>query len=323
METIIQTYKKSGINPYELILNKNNKQITHDFLESVCKKGGIEYNNKWNISLFQQAFVHSSFTKSRNELILKEFPWNDYKLMTERKIGTVIFLQDSDYETLEFFGDTVLNYCATKFIINHFPSKNEDIYSRIRSNIVSTTPLAEFSTYLGFNDYIMMSGFIENGQSHSLQYNRNKDITDSEKGRFQENILEDVFEAFIGVLCMSEDIDTCYKFISNIINHCIDLDSVELKNLNYKDQLLRLFQKKGKTKPMYQRLFISGREKEYIPPELWESLDEMKEQYKNLHFVSVHDQTGDIIGVGFSHTRKKAEQNAAYRALEYYGQVQN
>ena len=71
-------------------------------------------------------------------------------------------------------------------------------------------------------------------------------------GRKSARILEDTFESFIGAIMMdfSTKVDEsyaykiCSKFIVTVIEKYIDLIDVIRKDDNYKDQLMRYFQKK-------------------------------------------------------------------------------
>lgn len=318
MDKILQRIKNNNENPYTLILNPINKPLTKSFLDNTFKLLRVSIK-PYNVTDFQYAFVHPSYSTQKNERVLKEFPYSMYHKKTEKLLGKVVPIQEKNYETYEFYGDTVINWAASRYIIEKYPNRNEDFYSRIRSNIVSTSPLAEMGAFLGFPEYIMISGLLEDGKGHSLSISRNKDVMVSTNGRSQEGIIEDVVEAFFGVLSNYITMEECYDAFVYLIEQCIDIHKIEIYNQNYKDQLLRIFQKRNRgSKPSYHKLTIEGREQEFIPPELWSKLDEMKKQYEHLHFISVHDTTGDMIGMGFGNTKKNAEQMAAYQALVFY-----
>jgi len=69
-------------------------------------------------------------------------------------------------------------------------------------------------------------------------------------GRNNAKILEDTYEAFIGALVEDFGLDSscngynyCYKFCINCIEEVIDMPELILKDDNYKDKLMRYFQK--------------------------------------------------------------------------------
>ena len=70
-------------------------------------------------------------------------------------------------------------------------------------------------------------------------------------GRNNKNILEDTFEAFIGALYLdTNDILFVKEFLINIYEKYIDFTDIIINDTNYKDQLLRYFQKNFKQYPI-------------------------------------------------------------------------
>ena len=74
-------------------------------------------------------------------------------------------------------------------------------------------------------------------------------------------ILEDSFEAFIGAMMEDFGVEKeeygfkiIYKFLINLIENKIDITALILNDDNYKDQLMRYFQKKYNGKyPEYEQ----------------------------------------------------------------------
>ena len=72
-------------------------------------------------------------------------------------------------------------------------------------------------------------------------------------GRNNTNILEDVFEAFIGALYTDTgDFKIVESFIINVIESYVDFSETILKDNNYKDQILRYLQHNFKMHPTYK-----------------------------------------------------------------------
>lgn len=105
--------------------------------------------------------------------------------------------QQEHNERLEFLGDAVLELATTDFLYNKYPEKPEGELTAIRSALVNTNSLADASTKLGVNDYLLMS----KGES--------KDI-----GRARQYILANAFEAFIGALYVDQGYAVAQKFIA-------------------------------------------------------------------------------------------------------------
>ena len=83
-------------------------------------------------------------------------------------------------ERLEFLGDAVLELIVTDFLFHKYGDKPEGDLTSIRSALVNTISLADASTKLGVNDYLLMS----KGES--------KDV-----GRARQYILANAFEALL------------------------------------------------------------------------------------------------------------------------------
>jgi ribonuclease-3 len=100
-------------------------------------------------------------------------------------------------ERLEFLGDAVLELIVTDFLYTTYPDKPEGELTAIRSALVNTISLADASTKLGVNDYLLMS----KGES--------KDV-----GRARQYILANAFEAFIGALYVDQGYAVAQEFVA-------------------------------------------------------------------------------------------------------------
>lgn len=100
-------------------------------------------------------------------------------------------------ERLEFLGDAVLELIVTDFLYTKYPEKPEGELTAIRSALVNTVSLADASTKLGVNDYLLMS----KGES--------KDV-----GRARQYILANAFEAFIGALYIDQGYEIAQEFVA-------------------------------------------------------------------------------------------------------------
>jgi ribonuclease III len=100
-------------------------------------------------------------------------------------------------ERLEFLGDAVLELIVTDFLYTTYPDKPEGELTAIRSALVNTVSLADASTKLGVNDYLLMS----KGES--------KDV-----GRARQYILANAFEAFIGALYIDQGYGIAQEFVA-------------------------------------------------------------------------------------------------------------
>jgi ribonuclease-3 len=79
-----------------------------------------------NIEIYNQAFCHSSYANEHN------IP--------------------SDYERLEFLGDTVLDLVVSEYLYNN-TDISEGSMTKIRSNYVCENALYEYAKALNFSEY--------------------------------------------------------------------------------------------------------------------------------------------------------------------------
>ncbi len=100
-------------------------------------------------------------------------------------------------ERLEFLGDAVLELVITDFLFQKYPEKPEGELTAVRAALVNTVSLADASTKLGVNEYLLMS----KGEAEDT-------------GRARQYILANVFEALIGALYMDQGYDAAKEFIA-------------------------------------------------------------------------------------------------------------
>jgi len=118
--------------------------------------------------------------------------------------------------------------------------------------------------------------------------------------------MEDAFEAFIGAIYKDFSIKgTGYGiqaatwFLTNVIEKNVDFADMIMNDTNYKDQLLRYFQKiyPNGVYPIYNVISVEG------------------PNHNRVFNVSVSNIEGEILGYGTGGSKKKAEQNASKEAL--------
>ena len=213
--------KKFSINPY----NDNNILINSDDIIDIMNKLNINDFKVNDISKYQRAFVHKSYTRLDD--------YNKYK-----NINKSLELFESSYEVLEFLGDSILGSVVSSYLYKRYHeihNQNEGFLTKMKNNIVNGESLARLSNILNFNKYIIISKYID----------------DDCNGRDNINILEDVLEAFIGALFLDNDYYTSELFIINLIENNINFGELIITDKNYKDQLLRYYQNNYKESPIY------------------------------------------------------------------------
>ena len=268
------------------ILNEHNKYITSSIIESTLKKYNINHVVK-DINNFKLAFVHVSYLKDQQ--LTDKF----IKLLTEinpidaKLIKKTIPLQDKSYEVLEFLGDAVIHAVIAEYLFRRYPDKDQGFLTKLRTKIEKGETLNKFSRKLGFHEYAIISRNIE------LSGGRNNNI----------NIMEDIFEAFIGALKLETNFETCQKFIINLIDSEIDFAELINNDDNYKEILMQYYHKNGyKTTPTYKLLqTIEDKPKKFI--------------------MAAYSPDNKELGRGTSTSKIQAAQYAAKEGLIKLGQI--
>ena len=182
----------------------------------------------------------------------------------------------SDNERLEFLGDAVLEVVSSDFLFKNYPKLSEGDLTKFRASIVCEPTLALCTKEIDLGKYL----YLGKGENQT-------------GGRLRKSILSDAMEAVIGAIYLAGGIEKAREFVHRFI-----LTDVENKKLFYD------------SKTILQEI-VQGNYSE------------------NLHYVILseegpdHDKSftveariGDMpIGRGNGHTKKAAEQEAAYQAL--------
>lgn len=274
------------ISEYEkYILNEKNQFVTKKFIETTLKKYNIDHKVQ-NLKNFKTAFVHTSYLKSQQLTekfikLLKEIqPISD---KTE-----YMPLQENSYEVLEFLGDAVIHSILAEYLYKRYPDKDQGFLTKLRTKIEKGETLNKFSRTLLFDRYAIISRNIE------LSGGRDNNT----------NIMEDIFEAFIGALKLETDYETCQKFVINLIDSEIDFAELINNEDNYKELLMQYYHKKGfKTTPTYHLI------------------NTIDEKPRKLFEMMVKNPDRKEIGRGIALSKVQAAQIAAKMALEKLGEI--
>jgi ribonuclease III len=282
--------------------NPNNKLITKKDIYAIFKCSGIHNCNDIiqinNIHLYQQAFVHGSYIENP-----------EIKNTIVPRPKDILPLFKHDYEDLEFLGDRCLELSVAWYLYKKYPDSDPGFKTKLKIKIVKKDTLAYFARYLGFNKHLIISKYIEE-----------KTIN----GRDNTRILEDVMEAFLCAIFLDQNMNTnivqeplqkrniqsggwviVNMFIEHLIERCIDFEDLLRKEENFKELLLKLYQKEFKVTPKYLQLGVQG------PP------------HNRVFTMGVLSKDGDIISRGSGKTKKEAEQEASRLALSYYDESFN
>lgn len=185
-----------------------------------------------------------------------------------------------NYQSLEFLGDSILDFVIAKRLMEINPNAHEGALTRLRAQIVSKEPLADEIGKLGLENYLIV-GKGENAQAICNQ----------------PKIMSDIFEAVIGAIYLdSKSIDTAEHFI---LTKLADLLNGKCKHVGIDDYKSKLneFASKNDLQVTYIEVKRTG-------------------PAHNPTFVVEVKVNTFIAGCGKGKTKREAEQLAAKEALE-------
>lgn len=210
-------------------------------------------------STFKQAFTHSSF---RNE-------FNNGQI--------------SDYETLEFLGDSILDMQVCLYIHRNYPTFSEGQMSKLKQSMVKESTLAYLSKEIGLEKFLQLGA----GEKKN-------------HGEEKESILSDIFESFIAALHLEKGTRDVKKFLGLTLFTWVKGKEDEV--WDYKTQLQQFCQTENN--------------------HLFYQVIEWRNQTENKPFtVKVYDSLGKICAQGQGKSKKIAQQEAARYALEKLGKL--
>ena len=151
--------------------------------------------------------------------------------------------REDQQERLEFFGDAVLKFAVSYYLMHKFPAMEEGMLTKIRARIISDRSLAELSLKLGLDQFVRISkSELANG------------------GQQRPALLSDTFEAILGAMFLDKGSDYVQEWLSNVIethmSNYLEVDYI----VDYKTFLQEIVQRFGEVLPEYECINMAGPE---------------------------------------------------------------
>lgn len=282
------------LNPW----NEKNILLKKEDIYNFFRKVGIQNPESFlkinDLSIYQTAFVHSSYLK------------NDQNPITENT-NNCIELFEKDYEDLEFLGDRCIELAAAFYLYRKYPDTDQGFKTKMKTKLVKKEMLAVFADFLGFQKFMIISKHIEEKTN---------------MGRNNPRFLEDMMEAFICAIFLDQNQNIeknsviskisrpigpgwyiVNHFIEHLFEQCVDFEELVMTEENFKEVLLQYYQKEFKMTPQYMQINVEG------PP------------HERIFTMGVLNKQGQIIAEGKGNCKKKAEQEASKNALKYFNDI--
>lgn len=305
--------------------NPVNRLPTVEAIETIMRNNGLNLTVN-DIEIYRTAFVHRSYLKTHHP---------------EPHNPKCVPLQSTCNETYEFLGDTILNSVIGTYLYDRYRDQNEGFMTKTRTKMVRGSTLGTLAKHFGLNKWIIISQHVE-----------------SEGGRENLRILEDLFEAFIAAIYL----DNGSKLLSNnwfsvgdqIAELRLEIDK-DIATGNHLEAIKRyqgvcdLYQEMQASRSngylFCQKFIICTYERHIDIVKLiahddnykdqlqhyfqrrndtfpvWELLKEEGKTNNRWHTVGVRDKYGYIIGTGKARKKTEAEQLASKDVLVNMGQI--
>jgi ribonuclease-3 len=185
-------------------------------------------------------------------------------------------------ERLEFLGDSILSFIISDHLYKTYPDFDEGILTNLRSLVVNTKSLAKTAKRLGFGEHLLLS----KGEEDS-------------KGRENESILANTFEAVIGALYMDQGVEAVREFLYRVLVPNIE-EYVQKKVFKDPKSLLQEYvQSKKQNSPVYKVLNEEG------------------PAHAKRFTIGVFVEN-ELVGSGVGKSKQEAEEQAAGEALKHF-----
>lgn len=216
---------------------------------------------------------------------MKKLPQITNKTLLEQAFTHRSYLNEAKVPTesnerLEFLGDSIISFIVSEHLYKKYKEFDEGVLTNLRSLLVNTKSLAQAARELKFGEKLRLS----KGEEES-------------RGRENDTLLANSFEAFIGALYLDQGIDVVRKFIADMLFSKID-EYVQRKAFKDPKSLLQEYvQARKQSFPIYKVLHEEG------PP------------HAKIFTVGVF-VNNELLGEGVGKSKQEAEEKAAQIALK-------
>ena len=190
-------------------------------------------------------------------------------------------------ERLEFLGDSVLSIIVSEYLFERYASSPEGELTKFRAAVVQSGALASYARHIQLGEFLYLGVGEEKND-----------------GRERQSNLENAFEALLAAIYLDAGAEgkvTVKSFLLPFIKDEIKRVSDTGLHRDYKTELQQLIQQ------------AEGDFLEYV------TVGESGPDHKKTFSVEAR-LNSNVIGKGSGKTKREAEQNAAKKALELFGE---
>jgi|SRR5271170_6271255 len=188
-------------------------------------------------------------------------------------------------ERLEFLGDAVLGLVICQRVYEMFPDRREGQLTVLKSAVVSRKTCANVSDKLGLTDLIRVGPGME------------------KPGRLPNSLAAGVFEAVIGAIYLDGGYEPAARFVLQHMQSWLDAYAESAHQHNFKSMLQQYVQRTSGCTPSYEVLEESG--------------PDHNKSFRVRVLIG-----GKAYDPSWGHSKKQAEQEAAFLALRALGVIE-
>lgn len=214
----------------------------------------------------------TSLLKLKNQQLFKQ-------AFTHRSYLNEVKYKIPSNERLEFLGDSIVSFIVSEYLYKKYPNFDEGTLTHLRSLLVNTKTLSLIARKLNFGKLLLLS----KGEEES-------------KGRENESLLENSFEAFVGAVYLDQGFRAVSDFLEAELLYKSDV-FVQKKELKDPKSIL---QEKVQAKKQ--------------PSPIYKVIKEVGPAHAKLFTVEVYAK-GKVLGKGIGKSKQEAEEKAAKEAL--------
>jgi len=186
-------------------------------------------------------------------------------------------------ERLEYLGDAILGAAVADFLFKKFPFKSEGFLTEIRSRIVNREALNLLARKIGVANIVQF---------------------DQKNSHLQQVILGNTLEAIVGAIYLDKGYIRTKKFvIDKLVIPNYDVEDLINSDSNFKSKIIEWAQREGKD----VRFEILN----------------VKKGRNHKEFTAQVLVDNEAKGTGYGNSKKKAEQDAAFKTCEMLNLLQS
>jgi len=228
---------------------------------------------KINITQFEKKLGYNFKDK---DLLVQALTHSSYAYENQQNV-------ESDNETLEFLGDSVLGLIIADYLCLTYPHLTEGELSKLKSSAANTSSLSSFSKKIKLDKNILLG----KGEEKS-------------GGRRKKTILAGAFEAVVAAIYIDGGLEAARNFLLFLLKSMFKKIKVNRFLINnYKSALQEYLQRRDLPAPVYKTVTTTGpdHKKSFVVEVLLEN---------------------EPLAKAKGNSKKKAEQKAAQKALKNF-----